>query len=86
MKNGDRPASPVQAEDYSHYETYGLGGLTKREEIAKTAMLGIISNAPLYEEICKTCVTMSGTTHAVGVARMAVNHADALLAELEDTT
>lgn len=66
MSIGDRPAFPIVDPD----GVIAAGGLTKRELFAAMAMQGFCSNSVMTE-----------TGHA-DMARMAVEQADALLAEL----
>ncbi len=72
MNNGNRPAHPVP----------GLGqyveqnGLTKREYFAAMAMQGLLASES-RESLFDT---------AGGAARCAIEHADALLTELERTS
>lgn len=72
---GNQPAFPVVIND-NHEEHWP--GLTKREEFAKAAMQGIKSNP----ELCRICSDVPGKTQAQAIANMAVQDADALLAEL----
>jgi hypothetical protein len=73
MKNADKPAHPCTTEfegvQGDTYKTYH-SGLTKREIFAMAAMQSVIQIA---------------NGHPDYVAKKAVEHADALLAELEKT-
>jgi len=68
MKNGDKPACPVDFEAQAHDSTQGL---TKREYFAAMAMQGFLSQGGYY-----------GQGDEV-TAKAAVSQADALLKELE---
>ena len=39
-KNADMPAMPIEFSGFGLYQPEAFGGLTKREEFAKTAMMG----------------------------------------------
>jgi len=74
QRNADKPASPTQTFEELRDGPVTLtecDGLTKREYFAAMAMQGLIANAQ-PDDIAET-----------RTAWQAVNHADALLAELE---
>lgn len=48
MKNADRPAMPIECEIVDKSGSYT--GLTKREEFAKSAMQGLLSNGDWMEK------------------------------------
>ena len=56
-------------------------GLTKREEFAKAAMMGLIANVDIIAGMAKAGQA-DMVLVAKGIANMAVAHADALIAEL----
>lgn len=74
---GDMPASPWRDEDgqggFTQYP-----GLTIRQEFAKAAMQGLLADHKDHSDECADGETCPQTT-----ARLAVEHADALLAQLE---
>ncbi|WGH28506.1 hypothetical protein 13VV501A_gene0009 [Vibrio phage 13VV501A] len=81
MKNANMPARPTNVTQQEYCDVTGdhsvqryaksQMGLTKREEIARSNLQGILSNAAYsYDGFA-------------GAAKMAVEAADALLAELE---
>ena len=80
MKNGDLPAMPVEEghlyQSRCDNGSWALGalGLTKREQFAIEFASAMVSNPQL-----------DASVPASGVAKMAIEHADALLAELERT-
>lgn len=84
MKNGDMPAMPMVADDAKpcvvrDEDTGAIAlatGLTKREEFAKAAMQGLLAAGATYN---------GRTDLRDKLAKDAVAHADALLAELERT-
>ena len=65
MKNGDRPAHPAPWLE----QDLGSVGLTKREEFAKAAMMGMNAGARIFTD---------------EVAKEAVKQADMLLAALAE--
>jgi hypothetical protein len=94
MKNADKPASPVLTyEDYecsdglpagysvTKQRVVSHGGLTKREMFAMHAMQGLVSN---NIETTKLYLSSTGEDDiSVMFAKMSVEFADALLAELD---
>ena len=77
MKNGDMPAMPVFSDSGAVTTNYGFlsgegMGLTKREYFAAMAMQGLMS------------ADVEASLHQNDCAKIAVAHADALLAELEE--
>lgn len=50
-KNADMPAMPIEFSGFSLYAPEAFGGLTKREEFAKTAMLGLLSNPSMMDSV-----------------------------------
>lgn len=77
MKNtyGNEPVTPCYAfveYDESNSESGDFTGLTKREEFAKAAMMGLCANGDA--DFC--------TLHSERVAEIAVSLADALINEL----
>lgn len=72
---GNHPASPVV---HAHLGQYL--GLTKREELAKAAMQGLLADPEDHADEIK-----QGETCAQAVARMAVEQADALIEALNQT-
>ena len=87
MNNGDRPAMPLRA-DALYQET----GLTKRQAFAMAAMQGLICADDGFPETRTEAAEMlqieaseySYEVHWPQItAKRAVNHADALLAALE---
>lgn len=91
--NGDMPAMPVSSEQGSDIdsaegspERYGMPtglGLTKREHFAAMAMQGLTANADVMSVLSELQSKGKGQLNHL-VARMAVEHADALLKALED--
>ena len=75
IKNGDMPAMPVDRCDADAIEAgiQVFSGLTKREMMAMAAMRGLLSKHG--DDDYDRC----------NIAKYAVEHADALLAELERT-
>ena len=83
MKNSEQPANPSFIIDYNESQmqmrTVFQGehlGLTKREYFAAKAMQGLLANTHVGGNGNREC----------DVAKWAVSHADALLAELEKPT
>jgi len=73
MDNRDMPAMPVPIEFSTYIHPNRLAvGFSKREHIAAMAMQGILSNKDVSH-------------HADGVAAYAVEYADALLKQLEES-
>ena len=69
MRNGDMPAMPFEGGENNGMQPWS--GLTKREHFASLAMQGILASdtdAVIAQDIC---------------VKLAVEHADALLTELE---
>lgn len=84
MENGKQPISPLQHKGIpSHESVINLEymiGLTKREEFARSAMIGLLSNAYVRE-----CLSgNNGMQVPNSVAEYSVQYADALLTKLED--
>ena len=82
MKNSDTPANPTTYMD----QTNGCGelysdnaGLTKREAFAMAAMQGLLASK-YYGEFCDKSGVINETD---AIALVSVNHADALLKQLE---
>ena len=50
-KNADMPAMPIEFSGFGLYQPEAFGGLTKREEFAKTAMLGLLSNPSMIDSV-----------------------------------
>lgn len=50
-KNADMPATPIEFSGFGLYAPEAFGGLTKREEFAKTAMLGLLSNPSMMDSV-----------------------------------
>ena len=73
MKNADMPAMPVELSGFGSYEPIAYTGLTKREMMAMHILSGLLSD---YE---------FDVTRQVA-AEVAVQQADALLAELDRTS
>lgn len=73
MKNQDKPAYPFKS-NYPHDNESASGymGLTKREEFARSAMMGLLSNP-----------AQIGTTDYEWIASHAIGYADELLKQLE---
>ena len=72
MDNGKMPAMPVELSGFGSYEPIAYTGLTKREMMAMHILSGLLSD---YE---------FDVTRQVA-AEVAVQQADALLAELDRT-
>ena len=88
MNNGDMPANPIRGANNTIFTKNDAGaiegcgllvGLTKREAFAMAAMQGILSSK-YYGEFCTESESES---KALSCANAAVNHADALLKELD---
>ncbi|MGB3727346.1 MAG: hypothetical protein WA981_16460 [Glaciecola sp.] len=85
MKNSDLPAMPLSGDayqDFAHYDgtpktSYNpeCQGLTKREMFAMHAMQGLLANS--YGD------SWSPEQRVLSISRQSVEHADALLKELE---
>jgi len=73
MKNADMPAMPVELSGFGSYDPIAYTGLTKREMMAMHILSGLLSD---YE---------FDVTRQVA-ADVAVQQADALLAELDRTS
>jgi len=73
MDNGKMPAMPVELSGFGSYEPIAYTGLTKREMMAMHILSGLLSD---YE---------FDVTRQVA-AEVAVQQADALLAELDRTS
>jgi hypothetical protein len=74
--------------------TYSVGGLTKREYFAAVAMQGLCADHKRFDDLTTVIEAIHGqqagsreNTQTLRniIAKMAVGHADALLAELERT-
>lgn len=76
MKNADKPAMPIEFNGFGQYQPEAHAGLTKREMFAMHAMQGLCSSANSDGE---------WSHDAKLAASVAVEYADALLAELERT-
>jgi len=50
-KNADMPAMPIEFSGFGLYQPEAFGGLTKREEFAKTAMMGLLSNHSMIDSV-----------------------------------
>ena len=50
-KNADMPAMPIEFSGFGLYKPEAFGGLTKREEFAKTAMMGLLSNPSMIDSV-----------------------------------
>ena len=50
-KNADMPAMPIEFSGFGLYQPEAFGGLTKREEFAKTAMMGLLSNPYMIDSV-----------------------------------
>ena len=81
MKNADMPAMPIELIGFGQYGPECHLGLTKREMFAMHAMQGFASSDV---ETTRTYLKASGEDD-IGVmfAKMSVEFADALLAELD---
>jgi len=79
MKNGDLPAMPIEFNGFGQFAPEAYEGLSKREMFAMAAMQGLIGacwkDVELYE---------SASDLLKSIAESSVEHADALLAELEE--
>lgn len=85
-KLGNQPAYPTPAiigdlETGASYEISCIGGLTKREEFAKAAMEGLLSNPNFINVSTKIAEEKNTDPHQV-LTQCAVVHADSLLAAL----
>ena len=85
MKNGDKPANYVK-EGFDMQGSDGHG-LTKREEIAKCAMQGIL--AGIYSslemsQVISDSAAKAGLDQDEILAGIALEYADALLKKLEE--
>lgn len=86
MKNGDKPAYPTEWAVYTKESIEPESGLTKREIMAMAAMQGFITALHQSSNSAKSLyevATESGKTTWDLIAEKSVDHADALLAELE---
>ena len=81
-ENADMPAMPIEFSGFGLYKPEAFGGLTKREEFAKTAMLGILSGKDDLKGNVES-LTRWYNSSTKAVANLAVQYADALLKELE---
>lgn len=74
----DNPAYPVSDTVHPNGQIqYGFNGLTIREELARSAMIGLLADHKDHSDECA-----DGESCPQTVARLAVEHADALLAAL----
>lgn len=73
MKNADMPAMPIPPDNNGQVEGHPYPGLTKREMFAMHAMQGLLSNSTEWAEV------------HYELSRKAVDIADVLLAQLEET-
>ena len=84
MKNADMPAMPLQLQEGESSDKItkmgNADGLTKREHFAGLALNGLLSDAGEM-----FAIVPEGEAPARYFAKMSVNLADALLAELETT-
>ena len=55
-KNADMPAIPIEFSGFGLYAPEAFGGLTKREEFAKTAMLGLLSNPSMIDSVTNVSI------------------------------
>ena len=63
----------------------GSGGLTKREYFAAKALEGLLGDWKIMETFLEVEAKMTtGVTLKEAMAKMALSHADALIAELEN--
>lgn len=85
IKNGDLPTMPSGVlQDGHNCGHYPLNtGITKREQFAMAAMQGILSGLP-FEKL-NVAAQNAKILPDVLLAKMAIDAADALLAELERT-
>ena len=84
--NGNSPAYPQPATPAGYRAEWatGSGGLTKREEFARSAQAAMIGNAGLLQDITAACKSKGKDDHYHRViAEIALDHADALLIALE---
>lgn len=77
---GNEPAIPckvlVEGRDHEYTETYS--GMSIRQHIAAMAMQGMLANSSLLQSIPKSMADIADKIYAIA----AVEHADALIAEL----
>lgn len=55
-KNADMPAMPIEFSGFCLYAPEAFGGLTKREEFAKTAMMGLLSNPSMIDSVTNVSI------------------------------
>ena len=55
-KNADMPAMPIEFIGFGLYRPEAFGGLTKREEFAKTAMMGLLSNPYMIDSVTNVSI------------------------------
>ena len=55
-KNADMPAMPIEFSGFGLYQPEAFCGLTKREEFAKTAMLGLLSNPYMIDSVTNVSI------------------------------
>ena len=55
-KNADMPAMPIEFNGFGLYQPEAFGGLTKREEFAKTAMMGLLSNPSMIDSVTNVSI------------------------------
>ena len=74
-KNADMPAMPIEFSGFGLYQPEAFGGLTKREEFAKTAMLGLLSNPYMIDSVTNMSIDY--------IADASILIADKILTDLE---
>lgn len=80
MNNGDKPASPVQMNDWH--------GLTKREHIAAMAMQGLLAGGAdksYMSSLTKEEIANHDWDSGAAISLLSVSYANALLNTLEET-
>ena len=55
-KSADMPAMPIEFSGFGLYQPEAFGGLTKREEFAKTAMMGLLSNPSMMDSVTNVSI------------------------------
>ena len=74
-KNADMPAMPIEFSGFGLYAPEAFGGLTKREEFAKTAMLGLLSNPSMIDSVTNPAFDF--------IVEASIRIADKILIDLE---
>ncbi len=74
-KNADMPAMPIEFSGFGLYAPEAFGGLTKREDFAKTAMLGLLSNPSMIDSVTNLSIDW--------LADASILIADKILTDLE---